>query len=65
MKLELKQQLDGLMKKTIKSLKFDRFDTDYLAFLLKYYPEHVHKLNILHFSPKAYIDYLKYLKEHP
>lgn len=53
------------MKTTINSLKFNKFDTNYLAFMLKYYPEHVHKLNILHFSARAYIDYLNFLKDHP
>jgi hypothetical protein len=65
MKPELKQQLDRAMAVTIRTSSFDQFETNYLVFLLKYYPEHVEALNILQFTPKAYLGYLSFYKERP
>ena len=53
------------MKIATKEFKIDQFETNYLVFLLKYYPEYANKLKILHFTPKGYISYLQYFIEHP
>ncbi len=34
-------------------------------FLLQYYPEYLKILNILHFTPRAYIGYLIFFKQNP
>lgn len=51
------------MESAIPKLEFSYFENDYLAFLLNYYPKYAEKLNILHFTPRAYSGYLQFFKK--
>lgn len=62
---EEKVKLNNHMKEAIKNFQVNYFENNYLVFLLQYYPEYVNNLNILHFTPRAYVGYLLFYKQNP
>lgn len=60
-----KSMLNDHMKVAIPKLEINYFESDYLVFLLEYYPQCAKVLNILHFTPRAYQSYLLFYKQHP
>ena len=43
--------MDAAMSKAFVDLQMIAFESNYLVFLLQYYPQYVNRLNLLHFWP--------------
>jgi hypothetical protein len=55
--------MDAAMSKAFVDLQMIAFESNYLVFLLQYYPQYVNRLNLLHFWPKAYESYLYFYQK--
>ena len=52
------------MKDTLSGFEFNSIERKHLEFIYKYYEKHLEFLNIRHFSPHAYVNYLCFYQEH-
>lgn len=48
------------MAKALSRLHLPEFDSEYMAFLLEYYPEQRKAINNIKFTPNSYISYLDF-----